>query len=209
LPYYPELNLIFIHIPKPAGGAIEELLRPYRAPGNKTLLRRFLRYLPVRQDPMRAYIPGHSTTAWHRRTLGADTYGNATSFAVVRNSYERLVSEYENVRQNPKHHRHEKARRLDFNSYLRSNTRRLSQMSFIEAPDGSGVMVDRIIRFEALHDDLNGLLSEVRANVALPTGGRLNSSEKKPLDHYLTEETVQIINRACASDFHSLGYSML
>ena len=37
-------------------------------------------------------------------------------------------------------------------------------MSFIEAPDGSGVMVDRIIRFEALYDDLNGLLSEVRAN---------------------------------------------
>lgn len=82
-------------------------------------------------------------------------------------------------------------------------------MSFIEAPDGSGVMVDRIIRFEALHDDLNGLLSEVRANVALPTGGRLNSSEKKPLDHYLTEENVQVINLACASDFHSLGYSML
>lgn len=209
LPYYPGLNLVFVHIPKTAGGAIEELLRPFKAPGRKTPLRRLLRYVPVRQDPMRAYIPGHSTAAWHRRTLGAGIYDNATSFAVVRNPYERLVSEYEYVRQNPKHHRHEKAQRLDFNSYLRSNTNRLSQMGFIEAPDGSGIMVDRIIRFEALHDELNDLLSDAGANVALPTGGRLNSSEKKPLDHYLTDENVRIINRACASDFHSLGYPML
>ena len=51
MPYYPEFDLVFIHIPKTAGGAIEELLLPYKAPGRKTLLRRLAAKLalPPRQ----------------------------------------------------------------------------------------------------------------------------------------------------------------
>ena len=58
MPYYPELNLIFIHIPKTAGGSIEELLLPFKAPGKKTAFRRIAAKLALPQDGNAAYIPG-------------------------------------------------------------------------------------------------------------------------------------------------------
>ena len=51
MPYYPDLNLIFIHSPKTAGGAIEEVLLPWKAGGKKTPLRRVLARLAVFADP--------------------------------------------------------------------------------------------------------------------------------------------------------------
>ena len=206
LSYYPERNLIFIHVPKTAGTAINRLLEPFQTAGEKTQWRRFLNNLPVRQNPDRIFIPVHASAAWHRRALGPEIYDNAASFAVVRDPYRRLISAYEFVRQTPEHRRYERTLKLDFTAYLRSRYSRLSQLRFIGTPDRSRVMVKHIFRFETLHDDLNPFLSGLGIDAALPIGGNLKTSEKMPLDHYLTAENIEIINRACDADFRFLGY---
>lgn len=205
MPYYPDLNLIFIHIPKTAGGAIESLLLPWKAAGKKTPLRRVLAKLAVPQDGMAAYIPGHSTAAWHRRVLGAGVFDQAKRFAVVRNPYDRAISTYEFIRQNPRHHRHAKTKDQSFTEFLRG--RSLSQMPFLLGRDGN-LLVDHLVKFETLPDGLNQLFADLGVPVVLPVGGRRNSSEKQPHDHYFTAENIALINRACAADFPLLGYAM-
>lgn len=106
MPIYPDLNLVFVHFPKTAGVAIEELLDPYKAPGQKALANRVLAKLPLPRDVNAAYIPGHATALYLRRRMGAALWKSYVSFAVVRNPYDRAISAYEFERQPPRHHRH-------------------------------------------------------------------------------------------------------
>lgn len=206
MPYYPEFDLVFIHIPKTAGGAIEELLLPYKAPGRKSLLRRLAAKLALPQDAMAAYIPGHSTAEWHRRVMGAATFDAARRFAVVRNPYDRLISAYEFIRQNPRHHRHRRTAGQGFTDFLKA--RQMSQMPFLVDREGR-MLVEHIVRFEALAVELGALFDRLGVPLALPAEGKRNSSEKQDRSHYLTPEALELINRACAEDFRRLGYSML
>ncbi|MBC2834809.1 sulfotransferase family 2 domain-containing protein [Paragemmobacter straminiformis] len=205
MPYYPELDLIFIHIPKTAGGAIEDLLLPYKAAGRKTLGRRLAAKLALPQDARAAYIPGHATAAWHRRVMGAAVFDAARRFAVVRNPYDRLISSYEFIRQNPLHHRHKRTAGQGFTEFL--NARQMSQMPFLLDRDGR-MLVDHIVRFEALAGELAALFDRLGIPLALPAHGNRNSSAKKDRSHYLTPEALGLINRACAEDFRRLGYAM-
>lgn len=206
MPYYPDFNLIFIHIPKTAGGSIEELLLPYKAPGKRTPFRRIAAKLALPQEARAAYIPGHSTAAWHRRVLGPKVFDSARRFAVVRNPYDRLISAYEFIRQNPRHHRHARTAGQSFADFLKS--REMSQMPFLLASDGR-MLVEHIVKFEALGPELAALFARLGVPMSLPPDGKRNSSDKKDRSHYLTPEVLALINRACAEDFRRLGYAML
>lgn len=206
MPYYPELNLIFIHIPKTAGGSVERILKPFQVNQTKTLFRRLLARLGIRQNPLLADIPGHSTAALHRRVLGPEVFDKARRFAIVRNPYSRAISHYEFIRQNPRHHRHDKVKAQGFVDFLGS--RELSQMPFLTGRDGR-LLVDRILRFEELPGCVDALFAELGLDIVFPFGAKTNTSEKKAEDTYLTPEAIRLINRKCAQDFSVLGYAML
>lgn len=204
MPYYPQFNLIFVHIPKTAGGAIEELLLPYKAPGMKTPFRRVAAKMAMRQDMLKAYIPGHSTAQWHHRVMGRNFF-NTRRFAVVRDPYSRLISSYEFIRQNPNHHSHGIIKRMSFTEFLKY--RPMSQMPFLL--NSSGVrLVDHIVRFENLDFELAALFSKLQIPLKLPAGGKRNSSKKMDTEDYLSPEAITLINNACAEDFRRLCYPM-
>jgi len=206
MPIYPQHKLTYIHIPKTAGGSIEKLLEPYKAQGSKTTLNRILRLLPIKRNIDRAYIPGHATALKHRAWMGEDLWKTFTSFAVVRNPYDRLISEYEYVRQTPRHHRHKHVNTLTFEGYLAE--RSVTQMPFITNRSGS-IMVEHVLRFEELHDGLDALFTQLGIAERLPQKSDLNSSNKKTRSTYLSREAIEIINTKAAQDFKELGYTML
>jgi hypothetical protein len=206
MPIYPQHKLTYIHIPKTAGGSIERLLEPYKAQGSKTALNRILRLLPIKRNIDRAYIPGHATALKHRAWMGSDLWETFTSFTVVRNPYDRLISEYEYVRQTPRHHRHKHTNTLAFEDYLAE--RSATQMSFITNKSGD-IIVDHILRFEELHDGLDTLFAQLGIAERLPHKSDLNSSNKKARSAYLSPEAIEIINTKAAQDFKRLGYTIL
>lgn len=205
LPYYPDLDLIYIHIPKTAGGAIEAALLPWKAGGQKTPLRRVLARLAVPQDPCAAYIPGHSTALWHKRVLGK-AFDGARRFSVVRDPYDRAISAYEFIRQTSRHHAHRKVAKVDFTQFLRM--RPLSQVPFLTGRDGR-ILVEHLVRFEDLPEGLDTLFAELGVPARLERAKDRNASAKQPRESYLTPQNVALINRACAADFRLLGYAML
>ncbi|MEM6888939.1 MAG: sulfotransferase family 2 domain-containing protein [Pseudomonadota bacterium] len=205
MPVYPTLNLVFVHVPKTAGGAIQELLNKYKAPGQRTPINRILRNLPQKRDIMRAYIPGHATAQQLRNWMGRELWNSYSSFAVVRNPYDRLISAYEFERQTPVHHRHKRTNAMSFEEYIRS--RNVAQTAMLTDKSGE-LMVDHLIHFENLHSELDTFFEQHDVAERLPRSGKLNSSEKKSHLEYLTEDAVGYINSACVRDFDLLGYQM-
>jgi hypothetical protein len=206
MPIYPDLNLVFVHIPKTAGGAIEELLQPYKAPGRKTVVNRLIAKLPIQSDIMRAYIPGHATARYLRSRMGRKTWEAYTSFAVVRNPYEQAISAFEFERQTPRHHRHKRTRKMSFEDYVAD--RSLAQSRFVCDRDGR-VIVDHLIRFETLHLDLDAFFEQRGVTERLPRAGNKNTSQKKAIETYLTATALRTINEKCATDFEVLNYKMI
>jgi sulfotransferase famil protein len=209
MPVYPQKSTIFIHIPKTAGGAIEALLEAHTPGLKKTLRRRVLSKLPLRQTVSDAYIPGHATAAWIKARLGAIYFDSCKKFTVVRNPYDRIISHYEFIRQTARHHNSMAIQGMSFETYLKSRRPdQLSQAHFLTDRTGR-MLVQYVAKFETLHSDLEPIFDLLGFEERLSTESRMNTSEKKPRQEYLTPEAVSLINQKVAPDFSLLGYQLL
>lgn len=209
MPVYPDLNLLFVHIPKTGGGAITRTLAPWRAPVPRTRLNRLRAHLPFVQRLDKVAIGTHASARWIRRKLGPREYDRYVSFSVVRNPYDRLISEYEYIRQTPAHHRHRFVGDLDFTGFLRWRVRKgLAQTAQITDARGA-LLVSTLIPFDTLSDGLDALFAAHDVPASAPPNRGINTSDKKPRETYLTPEAIGIINRHAAPDFDLLGFDRL
>src|SRR5258705_8361695 len=100
-----EKKFIFIHIPKTAGSSITRALRPWCLKPKRTLWRRLLSHLPVPEAPEKANLSQHDRASWLRRKLPDPVYDGAYKFAVVRNPFDLVVSNYHHRRSSTSGHR--------------------------------------------------------------------------------------------------------
>lgn len=94
--YCESKNLVFVHVPKAAGSTIELLLEPYADPKAVKLIKRPPE-LYAWEDDVEVHVKQrgilhtkHWTLLEHIRNWMLDP-GKITSFAVVRNPYERMI----------------------------------------------------------------------------------------------------------------------
>ena len=208
MPIYPDQKLIFVHIPKTGGGTISTLMRPFE-PGQPTSpFGRATAHLPVVQNVSQVHLGTHDSAAWIRRKIGKRLWQEWHSFAVVRDPYDRAISEYEYLRQTDTHRRHQRALGQSFVEFLTTEPRRRAVQSALLADRAGNLLVKEIARFETLGRDVNAIFERQGVAIRLDTVRR-NTSIKKDRDHYLTDEAVAIINRRNADDFRLLGYPML
>lgn len=202
-----EKNFIFIHIPKTAGTSITRALRPWCLRPKPTPWRRLLSHLPVREAPERANFNQHDRASWLRRKLPPQLYDGAYKFAVVRNPFELVVSNYQHLRRKTSRRRHRQAQRWDFKAFLRYLERknrlaRVDQTSWISDGDGK-LIVDEILRFETLAEQFNVLAERLGLPAELP-----RSNVSAPVDYraLYDEEAKAIVRRLYVRDFERFGY---
>lgn len=203
-------NFLFVRIPKTAGISVMAAFRPHAISRPRTLLRRILSKTPLREQLEYAKPPKHATAAWARRKFGNEAYNSLTSFAVVRDPYDRAISYYEFMRQHPGHHWHYKVRDLSFDQFLqlivRKSNRRISRQTDFLVDDKGAIIVDRLLRFETLDRDVQALWTELGlpGQCAMP---HRNASSRRPKDDYLQAgATRDLINELYDRDFVTLGY---
>jgi hypothetical protein len=196
-----KINLLFIHIPKNAGTWVRRML-----PGSNG---------------------GHDHVSLYEiRKHYPDLVEKCTTFAIVRNPWERVVSMY-NFHFNTnkmdikgwgvygmnilkKHHvkTFEDFVRLLFKH--RANIRCLGeivwekQMYFI-TDDENSVIVDKIIRMENLHEEIRALFKEHGIKKKLP--GKINVSQSEPYQSYYNKETKLLVEITYAEDIAFTGYT--
>src|SRR5262245_15151679 len=107
-------HFIFVHISKTAGSSMKRALAPYCNQPPRAGLRKLPSHLPVRGDPLKVAFRRHTTARWARMKLSPLVFERYTRFSVVRNPFDRAVSNFHFVQQRPEHHTHKHVRDLTF-----------------------------------------------------------------------------------------------
>ena len=135
------------------------------------------------------------------RTLFADFF----KFAFVRNPWDRLVSYYHHVIQQPEHRRHRRFCRIDgFPAYVRWETTRdhNRQVDFLTDPGGD-LLVDFVGYYENLADDFRRVTRRLSLEVELP---RLNGSQHRDYRSYYDDATAELVADFWQADIQQFGY---
>jgi len=212
-------RFIFVHVPKTAGTAMTAALEPFAVTGTRTPFRRALRWLPVREAPDRAYFRKHETAADMRAKLGPEVFNGFFRFSVVRNPFDHAVSHYEYLKEFRNAKKAAEFAAMSFADYLdwRTTARGMFVPSFSVLPDqahwlidrAGALLVDRVIRFEALSESWPGLMADLGLpGVELRYVNRTQAkSDKRPLVSYYDPATADRVRSLYARDFDLFGYS--
>lgn len=214
MPISHDKKLIFIHIPKTAGTSIEKALDLHHIE-NFFSFKRCHESMPhivdlfsgSEKNRVYATTPQHLTASQLKVVLGK-TFDEYEKFAVVRNPYDRMVSEYHYTQTNPNQRLNE-FKRISFAKFVRKalqlpemvrhslfDSHLNTQCSFLHDSLGFS-LVENVFKFESLIDVFN------RYNLKLL---HERKSNRKPFIEYLDDDSKRLINDAYAIDFETFGY---
>ena len=203
MPWIKKHNLFFIHIPKTAGSTI---LKMFDLDVSKDQEGKY-KDIFIHHDDEHEYI---HASAKMLKNLAPDVYHSCFKFAVVRNPYDRLISEYFWRIQYKKNHAFDSSNMSfeEFVHYLDQNlndlirlphvekTHLLTQKSFTD-PNVS------IFKYELLEECFEFL--KTKYGVVRPAN-KINSSEHEHYESYYTPNLKKIVQKIYLADFHMFGY---
>lgn len=195
------------------------VLEPHAITGTRTLFRRALRWLPLREAPERAYFRKHETAAAIEAKLGPEVFRRFFRFSVVRNPFDHAVSHYEYLKEfrNPKKAAAFAA--MSFPDYLDWRMKKrgpfvpwfsvLPDQAHFLLDDAGKIAVDRVLHFETLAAEWPRLMADLGlAGVALPLVNRTKAkSDKRPAASYYDDAAAGKVRQLYARDFDLFGYS--
>ena len=197
-----ERTLLFIHIPKTGGTAIETFFRGVGFKGY---------FDPPAYMPVRSYLkvpPAHYDYGALTRLFNLDSL---YSFAIVRHPVQRMISQYKWSLE--KSNKAEELAQSDFGQYLRfmldqfKRDENVASGHFKPQVRFVGEKVSKIFKYEA---GLDSIISQVMKDVGLTIDGQLrlptvnNTSPRKVIP---TAGDIALIREAFAEDFTAFGYT--
>lgn len=205
-----EHRFIFVHIFRTAGRSFTKVLKT-----------RGLEEIPGQTHR-------HHTAAEIRNLVGAGVWNDYFTFAVIRNPWERLLSQYlyhlQTVREFKERHGNKPtkvARRTqrrmrrfrDFDAFidwfataeeLNEWTRhKLTQTDFLF--DGDGILlVDQVLRFENLNEEVASLEGNLGFGIDLP---HINYQPHRHFAEYYSDRSREIVAEVCRHEIETFGYA--
>lgn len=195
---------IFVHIPRCGGSSVEAVLWPRE----RTASDLWMGFVEPGRNRYQSGGLQHLTAQFIRQEVGDEIFYAYFTFAVVRNPFDKAVSQYAFLRRRPD------LRALlglspaaGFKEYLRAigavpHVQWMPQHAFIF--EGDTLAVQRIVRFERFETEIGQIFTELGESAAVP---RLHGSERLPLCEYYDDEAVDLVSRIYARDLDLLGYA--
>ena len=197
MPYIEKHNLLFIHIPKTGGTAIERALGIKAANEPKKLISKQKELI----EGVRT-VPQHFTPDILRERLGEDIYESSIKFAVVRNPYTRVLSEYFYRNKSGNMNRFPKWFRTYYGNI--DHVHKIPQSKFVDSDNIT------ILKQETLQEDFSRFVEE--SNLPIKSElGTVNKSKHNKTD-LIKEIPLPIIgriNNLFEEDFIRFGYEMI
>ena len=204
MPYYAKKNLLFIHIPKTGGTVIESNIKKntqqklYTASPSNTLL----------DFPYNRISLQHQfyTTIYKFRDKLHVNFDNIKIFSVVRNPYDRIISDLFWHKLINKNFTAEQVYNVIKNSYLDRNdldNHNEPQYKFITDENSELIKNIKIFKTETLNesnDELNKFI-----------GFNINNEQKdvnKDYSNYLNQDSISLINTFYEKDFELFNYKL-
>ena len=205
-------TIIFIHIPKTGGTSIEKLLNIYNENAYKPCVNTLHGYFPVNyknnlDNPLnkgsrKGYNLQHLSLSEIRELIPYDIYKNYFKFTLVRNPWDRLVSEYMWAYW----------KIMNFNEFIDkvkycvNNNVLLTTMNSHVRPqiDFINKDIDHIGRFENIGDEINVIKNRYKIK------RDLTHEKKSKRDHYkkyYSLENAKLVEKLYSKDIEEFNYS--
>ncbi|MBL4766644.1 MAG: sulfotransferase family 2 domain-containing protein [Rhodobacteraceae bacterium] len=206
---------VFVHIPKTAGQSIEMVfLRDLGLTWKERSVLHMLRNKDPEKGPKQL---GHLYASEYVRCghISQDNFAKYTKFTVVRHPYDRVISEYRyrvmtRIRRN-----NPRDEVLDFDAFIRRDAdgeftdmarHLVPQTRYIFDKNGQ-CLVDRILRFETLSQDIGSLFIQLFGSArALPYRNKSRAEYGLTPDN-LTQEQKQVLQVRYRRDFEAFNYN--
>ena len=203
MPYYRKKNLLFIHIPKTGGGVIERAIKNvckqelYSSARNKLL--------PPPYNQVSLQHQFCRTIRRYSEKLKVN-FNNIKIFTVVRNPYDRLISDLFWYRLIKKNYTSQQVLDVIKNNYLDRNdldNHNKPQYEFVTNREGQ--LIERIRIFKT------GLLNKDNPKINRFLGFKINIRKKNinnDYSKYLNDKSIAIINKFYKKDFQLFKFKI-
>ena len=205
MPYYKSKNILFIHIPKTGGTVIENEIKKK---SRQTL------YCCVKQNSLLPF-PFNKCSLQHqfytilykfRNKLNIN-FNNIKVFSVVRNPYDRVISDLFWFKLIKKDYDSTKVYNVIKNKYLNKNNldnHNKPQYKFVT--DEMGVLIPNIKIFKT--EELNKLNDDINKFIGFEINVKRRNTNKN-YSRYLNNDSIAIINDFYKKDFELFNYKIM
>jgi len=206
MPYYPEKNILFIHIPKTGGTVIENEIKKhteqklYSGFGNDIL-----------EPPFNKTSLQHQyyTTIYKYREKLNINFDNIKVFCCIRNPYDRVISDLFFFNLIKKDASHEEVKEVLLNNYLYRDDlvidgHQRPQYKYITDENEELIANIKIFKCEELNKSNKELCEFLDLNINV-----VRDNVNKDYSKYLNEEIISIINEFYKKDFEIFNFPKL
>jgi hypothetical protein len=208
-------KFIFFHVAKVAGLSIREALSPYTVEPEKFKIRRPIKIIDGKVNPLYSIWEStviHATALSTQKELGDLAFQSYFKFAFVRNPWDWQVSMYHFILKETAHTHHQRVKALsgfaDYVKWMINEKKPFEkgatryQKDMLCNKQGE-VIVDFVGRFENLADDFNYICQHLNLQTSIPY---LNQSKHQSYQSYYDDETYALIAEHFKDDIALLAY---
>ncbi|PHS11410.1 MAG: sulfotransferase [Blastopirellula sp.] len=205
-----EKNFLFIHVPKTGGKSLGNVLVSVSEDPRTYLVNRLLEMIKIRVNHYGPYrskrFRGHSTAATIRKHFPRDVYNSLFKFAIVRNPWDALVSQYHFVLESTNNKRHKQVKGKSFEEFIYwylNKPNKGRQKQFVADAQGNCI-VDFVGRFESLAEDTNYILDILGMEGQL---SHIGPSKHRDYRTYYSDQLAEFVGDQLADDAQFFGYN--
>lgn len=199
-------QFIFVHIRKAAGTSLRDILEQVSIPRNRGLWNKLLSRNGIAIDYHKYAFRKHSPLIEAQRSMPVDKFDQYFKFAIVRNPWERLVSEFEYTKKDLTHSRNKKVTSMSFAEFVEFQAKRYDafQSNMLKDKDGK-ICMDYIGRFENLEETLSHISQKI--NLDCTKIPHINKIKRKSFREYYDSELVDKVSQYWQEDIKNFNYS--
>ena len=199
-------QFVFVHIRKAAGTSLRQILEQVSLKKNNHLFYKLLSRNGFPIDYHRHSFRKHSNLIEAERSMPEDLFKRYFKFAIVRNPWDRLVSEFEYIKTQPSHSRFKKLKAMSFNDFIQYQSSRPAahQVNALQLKNGQ-LGCDFIGKLETLEQSLSIIAAKTGLNFSqLP---HINQVKRRDYRSYYNNALRNQVAELWRADTEAFKYS--
>jgi hypothetical protein len=200
-------KFVFVQMRKVASTSMQSILLPLCLPPPAGWLAHFKSRARLERDYRKHLFRTHDDILAARSRMPKETFRRYFKFAFVRNPWERLVSEYQYILNQPDHGRHARVSRLaGFPEFIRMQIPRRDAYQLNMLCDRKGLLlVDFVGQLENLQADWETVCHEI--GIPCQTLPGKNVTEHARYQDFYDRSAINLVAKHWAAEIEMFGYS--